>query len=216
MGYCLLAADIYIIIQFHKIGIGMCISRIRTLASTNMAIVELSNHIYEISSLLTSEECDVMVEVSELKGFRAADVQINNSRKLLTSVRNNERVDYYSDEFAMSLWGRLNILQLPMFNNQVAIGLSPYFRFYKYQEGQKFNMHKDGRQSIGLHKTPFTLLIYLNQNYTGGSTLFRQDSLEFLPSKGNAVLFEHHLWHQGCIIESGVKYVLRTDVIYRG
>jgi hypothetical protein len=29
-----------------------------------------------------------------------------------------------------------------------------------------------------------------------------------------ALLFQHEVLHEGCAVESGVKYVLRTDVMY--
>ncbi len=75
-------------------------------------------------------------------------------------------------------------------------------------------MHKDGRQDVKGSETLFTLLVYLNDNYRGGETKFRQDKLEVHPQRGSALLFEHHLWHQGAELIEGTKYILRTDVVY--
>jgi hypothetical protein len=112
-------------------------------------------------------------------------------------------------------WRKLATVVLPQYENKKAVCLSPYFRFYKYTPGQKFNMHKDGRQNIDDLTTYYTLLLYLNDDCTGGTTKFRQEGIEVSPKTGNALLFQHHLWHQGTEVMSGVKYVLRTDIAYQ-
>ena len=37
-----------------------------------------------------------------------------------------------------------------------------------------------------------------------------------VPRPGMALLFQHRLLHEGCAVESGVQYVLRSDVMYAG
>jgi prolyl 4-hydroxylase len=179
-----------------------------------MNLVKLEENIFEISAFLSFEECDLLIELSESIGFKEADVETKAGRQLLTNIRNNERVDYQSSVHAELYWQRLSNLQLPSFEGKSPIGLSPYFRFYKYQPGQKFNMHKDGRQNVCGNETLFTFLIYLNDGCHGGETLFRQGNLKVSPKKGSAIVFEHHLWHQGVEVESGVKFVLRSDIVY--
>ncbi|MBH0056370.1 2OG-Fe(II) oxygenase [Pseudoalteromonas sp. SWXJZ94C] len=105
-------------------------------------------------------------------------------------------------------------MEFPTFSDTKAIELSPHFRFYKYFRGHKFNMHKDGKQKIKENETRLTLLIYLNDDYTGGDTLFRTDNISINPVTGTALCFEHHEWHKGSVVTSGVKYVLRTDIVY--
>ena len=38
---------------------------------------------------------------------------------------------------------------------------------------------------------------------------------EIRPSKGTAVIFNHDVWHEGCKVISGTKYILRTDIMFR-
>ena len=87
----------------------------------------------------------------------------------------------------------MSSFQLPIYEQKIAVGISPYFRFYKYQPGQLFNMHKDGRQLVGKNETLFTFLIYLNAGCVGGETLFREGNLKICPKKGTAIFFEHIL-----------------------
>ena len=55
-------------------------------------------------------------------------------------------------------------------------------------------------------------MIYLNEEFEGGETKF--DKFSIIPKTGMALVFPHHLLHQGNSVVSGVKYVLRTDVMY--
>lgn len=179
-----------------------------------MNLIKIGENVFEIPAFLSADECDLLIDLSEAAGFKEADVQTQSGRQLLTHIRNNERVDYHSNELAEVYWQRLMNLNLPTYEGKIAIGLSSNFRFYRYLPGQKFNLHKDGRQSVLGNETLFTFLIYLNDNCVGGETFFRQSDLKISPKKGTAILFEHQLWHQGMAVESGVKIVLRSDLIY--
>jgi hypothetical protein len=179
-----------------------------------MKLVELEENIFELPTFLSHEECESLIKIGESIGFKAADVQTTSGRQLHTHIRNNERADHHSCSLAEAYWQRLVGLELPTYEDKNAIGISPYFRFYKYLPGQKFNMHKDGHQTIGHNETIYTFLVYLNEDCVGGETLFRNGNLKVTPKKGSAVIFEHQLWHQGVEVASGMKYVLRSDVVY--
>ena len=77
-------------------------------------------------------------------------------------------------------------------------------------------MHKDGRQKLD-NKTiesRLSLLIYLNDDFSGGETKFKHEDIKVSPEQGSALVFEHELWHEGVSLKSGQKYVLRTDIMY--
>jgi len=57
------------------------------------------------------------------------------------------------------------------------------------------------------------LMIYLNDNFVGGETTFR--NLKIHPKKGSCLVFFHDLEHEGTKLISGEKYILRTDIMYR-
>ena len=54
----------------------------------------------------------------------------------------------------------------------------------------------------------------LNDDVVGGATEFA-DADRVLPEAGKALFFDHHVLHQGAPVREGLKYVLRTDVMYR-
>ena len=73
-------------------------------------------------------------------------------------------------------------------------------------------------------RSKLTLLIYLNDGYTGGDTIFSTDdfvdgvatvhSKRITPRTGLTLVFRHELKHEGEELVDGRKYVLRTDVLY--
>jgi hypothetical protein len=55
-------------------------------------------------------------------------------------------------------------------------------------------------------------MVYLNEGYSGGDTRFENCSVR--GQRGMALVFEHGLIHQGAEISDGIKYVLRSDVMF--
>ena len=41
-----------------------------------------------------------------------------------------------------------------------------------------------------------------------------QEATSVRPVTGMALVFAHHQLHEGCVVEKGTKYVMRTDVMY--
>lgn len=57
-------------------------------------------------------------------------------------------------------------------DRMIAVGLNERFRFYRYDVGQKFAPHTDGAyHSPTGARSLLTLLLYLNDDYTGGKPL---------------------------------------------
>jgi prolyl 4-hydroxylase len=64
-------------------------------------------------------------------------------------------------------------------------------------------------------KSLLTLMVYLNDDFEGGETEFPEQGETIVPRAGTALLFQHMLLHAGKRVRSGVKMVLRSDVLYR-
>lgn len=115
-------------------------------------------------------------------------------------------------------------------------------RFLKYIGGEYFRPHCDGTYETpdGKERTYFTLHLYLNNGgaptreelqkmsseerknvLLGGATTFhaltmdRGKDLDVLPKTGRILLFQHRgLLHSGDDVVRGVKYTMRTDLLY--
>ncbi len=61
-------------------------------------------------------------------------------------------------------------------------------------------------------------MVYLNEAFEGGATRFflrePHGEIDIVPQTGMALLFLHTLQHEGATVESGRKYVLRSDIMY--
>lgn len=174
----------------------------------------LGNHICVIHNFWSPEICDEFILKSEQIGFEPALVQTESGQKKVESVRNNQRILFKDFELAKSIWNQVNTFVPTKLGNSRAIDLNEMFRFYKYEANQEFKKHRD--QSYirnDFEASYYTLLIYLNNNFEGGETTF--GNLVITPKKGSCLIFLHDLEHEGSKLTSGVKYVLRTDIIYR-
>lgn len=109
-------------------------------------------------------------------------------------------------------------------------GCNEVFRLSKYNATDRFQRHVDTyfERSLGggtLEKSMFTVNIYLNDDFTGGTTRFYcdhdRDVIEaaVVPETGLCLLFRQPptacLLHDGEEVSSGVKYLIRSDVMYR-
>ena len=92
-------------------------------------------------------------------------------------------------------------------------GLNTFLRCYRYGVDQQFRRHEDIAYEFDSHRRTFyTVLIYLNEGYVGGETSF--EGLVVKPELGMLVMFPHELPHEGRLIQEGIKYTLRTDVVF--
>ncbi|KAG7352666.1 oxidoreductase, 2(OG)-Fe(II) oxygenase family protein [Nitzschia inconspicua] len=118
---------------------------------------------------------------------------------------------------------------------RVPIGCNPNLRLYKYDQGHSFGKHVDGSNVIGPEggklmqgcSTEMTMLIYLSE-CAGGATRFhttgrskgrsnKASSFAFEPQVGTLLLHvhgDHCLEHEADPVLGGIKYVLRTDLVY--
>lgn len=114
--------------------------------------------------------------------------------------------------------------------------VNPFFRLCKYHEEGHFGPHSDADYIVDpfTHRSLKTLMIYLNDTYDGGETHFcHSHDMHFdaehriycapvesvhtswKPRKGDCILFDHPLLHEGARVRNGEKYIMRTEVMYR-
>ena len=93
------------------------------------------------------------------------------------------------------------------------MGLNERFRYYRYAPGQAFRWHCDGSfVRCETQRSLLTFMVYLNEAFGGGATEFEDRSI--VPQTGGAIVFDHHLCHQGAEVTHGTKYVLRSDIMF--
>ena len=92
-------------------------------------------------------------------------------------------------------------------------------QLYKYTAGGVFQKHRDGPTFHSVNKRSFfTVLVYLNEEYTEGDTTVFSDDLvhkyKVPHSIGACFVMLQRILHEGSKVEQGIKYALRCDVLY--
>lgn len=173
--------------------------------------------IIELAELLTSEECADLVQRIEELAPELAPIKTALGDQVRTSVRNNERVVFDDQALAAKLFSEAQDHLPEEFKGRRIVGANERFRCYRYKPGMRFAPHSDGSfERDDKEKSFYTFLVYLNDGFEGGkTTFFTEPEVIVKPVAGDGVLFQHPLVHEGSIVNSGVKYVARTDIMYR-
>jgi hypothetical protein len=175
-----------------------------------------------IQDFLSSQECTALIRRSEGLTYEPGTV----GDMVMDDVRNNERVLLDDPALAADLFRRAEPFLPVEIDGHHLWGFNERWRFYRYQPGQTFKPHRDGSYCrIGaFEESRLTFMVYLNEELTGGETQFFSGMeqaaaqcayLTVKPKTGMALVFVHSIWHEGAVVRSGQKYVLRTDVMYK-
>jgi WD40 repeat protein len=183
---------------------------------------------FVIRQFFTLQECQTLLPESVKESFQKA---VTNYP---TSYRNNDRFVIDNNQLARQLFDKVkpylpstvtiesdNVAESGVWKLQE---LNSRIRYCRYSSGQYFSRHLDGvyYRSQEL-QSKLTFMVYLNgaEDFTGGRTLFYQSKntqeiwMAYTPQQGDLIVFDHNLWHEGEALQSGEKFVLRSDILYQ-
>ena len=178
---------------------------------------------FQVKNFIGPEACDDLIRHSEELGFVTAD------DKYPLSYRTNKRCWENNETLATQLWNQLFKIRERNPEGNLsqaltgAVGLNPRLRYCRYDNTEQFHIHRDGRYYRSNNEfSKLTFLLYLSDSkeYQGGYTRFfsdnDQDSEIFRVKgcRGDLLIFDHTLWHEGSAISQGCKYILRSDVLF--
>src|ERR1700752_5091421 len=175
--------------------------------------------IFVIREFMPPAECDAFIEPAESAGFEEATITTSAGFIMAKDIRDNARVISDDPDLAAQLWRRAEPFVPDIIDTWRATGLNESFRYYRYEPGQNFSPHFDGAfERPNGERSELTFMVYLNDDFAGGATRFfhldRTLRLSVQPERGSALVFVHRQLHEGSAVDSGRKYVLRTDVMY--
>ncbi|CAH9110959.1 unnamed protein product [Cuscuta europaea] len=207
----------------------------------NLQVTRLKgNELFTVQNYLTSAETRAFIEAAESIGFvHQGSLGPRNGE----AYRDNDRISVNDPNLADALWesGLNKLFSDIKIRGKVAVRLNPNIRFYRYKMGQRFGRHIDESVDLGEGQvTHYTLLVYLSgggfnsktkvdrnaldsltEPLVGGETVFYgpRNSLvaEVPPSEGMALFHIHGekcMLHEARNVTKGVKYVLRSDVVF--
>mmetsp|Transcript_21003 Transcript_21003/g.34696 ORF Transcript_21003/g.34696 Transcript_21003/m.34696 type:complete len:302 (+) Transcript_21003:179-1084(+) len=175
-----------------------------------------------IPRVFTHEECAALIERTEASGYAAATMSIAGGGSILrTDIRDNDRCTLTDRDLAALLWTRIKQHLPEQIDERRATRLNEFLRFYRYERGQSFKKHMDDSYVNGAECSLLTVLLYLNEGFQGGATRLctyeepDDRAVEVRPACGGVFLFEHKLLHSSTPCDAGLKYVMRSDAMYR-
>lgn len=195
--------------------------------------------IHHMTNVMSVVECNQWIRAVDRLGFETHDVMTAIGEKALAdsvhpviwpqagTVRTNERrIWQVPVEVNERLFERLRPhLPLLAHDNWKLRGLNRRWRFFRTSSGEDFKSHVDAacaRQTPDgrYERSFFSIVLWLNDDFEGGELRLEDDShRDVKPVAGGCIMFPqdgHPLAcrHQGLPVTSGVKYILRTDVMY--
>ncbi|MCU6454053.1 2OG-Fe(II) oxygenase [Sphingomonas sp. A2-49] len=99
--------------------------------------------------------------------------------------------------------------------SDTAIGQGEALTILRYRPGQQFRLHSDALPGVR-NQRQRTVLVYLNDNFTGGETIFPDHGLTITPRTGDAIIFDNldgsgnptpRARHAGAPVIQGTKWL---------
>ena len=194
--------------------------------------------IKEIPNFLSEDECNNLIQFANERGFEKPN---------FGKSRICERLHTVNEDLSSWVMTRLREYLPEVINIDGArwrlSRFTHHWRYVHYNPGGHFSPHYDGSKMLPWKEmSVFTVQIYLNEGFSGGSTRFYMDHLpdrmiprqveygkvkqfdlknksthKIKPKIGKALVFNHteNTLHDGKPVEEGEKYILRGDVFYR-
>jgi hypothetical protein len=180
-----------------------------------------------LKNTLTEKECKSMIQLTEKLGYEDAE-----SYCFMYRDRLNDRIMTDDPGLADFLWERVKPFvpdEMKAFaRNWKVSKLNTRFRICRYRGGigHHFGPHADGiYPETDNRRSILTCMFYLNDSseFEGGFTNFleygtKKVSLSIAPSPGLCLVFRQrdveHCLHEGTAVLKGLKYILRTDIMF--
>jgi hypothetical protein len=208
---------------------------------------KLANHnIWTIDNFLYPDECDQIIQKGEEAEFEFLEYRnlhrvlcFDQDESLIKTIQNRLEESDFLLTMNSNLWEKPQ----GFYSNGVnwkknGRRINPCLRITRYENLNQFNWHRDSPYTNSeLSKSNYTVIIYLNDDFEGGQTVFKVSSnnihhtgltikeeeklmknvreTTIIPKKGTILIFPQCLMHMGSQV-IGTKYILRTDLVCVG
>jgi len=193
-------------------------------------IVNIPERMFMVKNLFTKEYCEKMIENLQFKEY-----EMNFQKKIQESevlagrviMRTSLRRKFLDPEVALIIWEAVkDLVPKQLEDGRDLRGIRSKMNFYRYSEGEFFNTHVDGgyRFRETGESSEYTFIVYLNDDFEGGSTRFcdvdywvtsPKGIRQVNAKQGNVLIFRQpDMKHCGTLITKGTKYIIQGMVMY--
>ena len=176
-----------------------------------------SYDVIEIENVLTKEECNQLINAAIQNGLSDRPVYNNGSLVLDISHCLSRSTSISNDHHLIEKIRRLSeqYTDISLINQERNI-------IVKYDIGNFFNDHYDAFHSIRklsngvVKQRKYTFIIYLNEEFEGGTTEFPLINKTIIPKTGKAIVYKDadssnniisQSMHRGSIVTNGTKWI---------
>jgi prolyl 4-hydroxylase len=168
--------------------------------------------VWRFSDLASSAECLYLIETSELLFQQSVIIDPSTGQSRPHPVRTSDG--------AIFPWASEDLV-ITALNRRIAVAsgtdasCGEPLQVLRYRPGQEYRPHLDALPASGNQRV-LTMLVYLNEGYEGGETLFTRAGLKQAGKTGEGLLFrnadprgvpDRHAEHAGLPVVAGEKYV---------
>jgi len=201
------------------------------------------NYAMLLFNVLSPNECKYYIDTMEEKGMIPAQSQTsyrNNDRVVINSKEVAdliwERISPYIQPIEITPTERHKVESgYGIEGIWKPKGLNTIWRLAKYNTGGHFAPHYDGNIVLSSQlRSMKTFMLYLNGGFEGGTTNFVDENqrlykdpetgrytaeeknilLRIKPEPGMAIIFNHAILHEGEQVKTGIKYIMRSDILF--
>ena len=175
---------------------------------TEIPLTEIVPRIYQFSCLTATEAQSALQQARQISAWQTAPIRRGKD----SSHELNEEFRSAKEIICAQVAPALSELEAKVHGMAAQVGAqlssSPLelseLRLVRYDEGGYFKAHSDTGPGDRRH---FAIVVYLNDDFQGGATIFPLANCRVLPESGKAVVFEANRLHRADVIQSGTKYI---------
>lgn len=188
--------------------------------------VVLPEKMYLLDNVLSKQEC---AEIISKLNFTEDEIKVQEKflEQLVVGrviMRTSLRRRFVNVNLAKLVWEAVKqVVPKKLEDGRELVGIRSLMNFYRYEVGQYFSTHYDGGfiyRDSGVF-AEYTFLLYLNEDYSGGTTRFcdveewNGELKDVHPNLGRILVFrQRDMKHCGAQILAGSKFVIQGMIMY--
>lgn len=168
--------------------------------------------VVSIADFATAEECAYLIERAQPRLKPSTVVDPTTGQLKMNPVRTSDAAvfPYVLEDLVIHALNRRMAAA-----SGTVVGAGEPLNVIRYRPGEQYRPHFDSYDSSDNQRL-WTMLVYLNDDFEGGDTVFNRTGLRIRAEKGKAILFRNASdegvrddWsqHAGEPVESGEKYI---------